>query len=115
MERREFIALVGCTTIAWLTNAAAEQTVKIWRIGFLGSAQASLNAAGEPVGSRFDAFRERMRELGYIEKKDFVVDWRFPVRPEECRELATQLVRLKVDVIVTGVTCHPGGDHFLKS
>ncbi len=101
MKRREFIALIGNAAIMRSPGAGAEQAARVWRIGFLGSSPAeSLNERGEPGGSRFDALRAGMREHGHVEGKDFIIEWRVPERAERCRELAAELVRLKVDIII---------------
>src|SRR5262249_28161985 len=93
MRRREFIALVG-GGVAWPLAVRAQQSIKVWRIGYLGAAQHM------PV---VDSFLEEMRVLGYVEGKDFTVEWRFAQgRYERLPELAADLVRLKVDVIVCG-------------
>src|SRR6516164_1854646 len=84
--RREFIALVGCAAM-WPLAARAQQAGKVWRIGFL-------SAVSRESGSRsYAALQQGMRELGYVEGKYE----RFP-------DIVGELVRLKVDVIVTGVT-----------
>src|SRR5213594_1154990 len=76
--------------------ADAQQTNKIPRIGYL-SAQ-SLSAES----SRLDGFRQGLRELGYVEGKNFVIEYRFADgRDERFPDLATELVRLKVDLILT--------------
>ena len=75
----------------------AQQTGKVRRIGYLTAASPSANAA------RIEALRQGMRELGYVEDKNIVIEWRFGERKEDrLPALAAELVRLKVDVIVTG-------------
>jgi putative tryptophan/tyrosine transport system substrate-binding protein len=55
------------------------------------------------MADRVEAFRQGLRELGYVEGKNIVIDWRYgEEKTDSVRELATELVRLKVDVIVTG-------------
>jgi ABC-type uncharacterized transport system substrate-binding protein len=77
--------------------ALAQQPTKIPRIAFLGTASASV------VATRVEAFREGLRALGYVEGKNIVIEWRFGERKEDrLPALAAELVRLKVDVIVTG-------------
>ena len=67
--RREFIALVGCAAM-WPLAARAQQAGKVWRIGFL-------SAVSRESGSRsYAALQQGMRELGYVEGKDFVIEWR---------------------------------------
>ena len=76
--------------------ATAQQATKIPRIGYLGSSAASNSA-------RIEAFRQGLRELGYVEGKNIVIEYRYAEgEPDRERALAAELVRLKVDVIVTG-------------
>jgi putative ABC transport system substrate-binding protein len=78
-------------------SAEAQQPAKIPRIGFLTSASLS------DESPRLEEFRQGLRDLGYVEGKNIVIEWR---RAEGSRDrqraLAAELVRLKVDVIVTG-------------
>jgi ABC-type uncharacterized transport system substrate-binding protein len=77
--------------------ALAEQSQKVPRIGYLTISPFSVNAA------RFNAFRQGLRELGYVENKNIVIEWRSGDGKEDrVPALAAELVRLKVDVIVTG-------------
>jgi ABC-type uncharacterized transport system substrate-binding protein len=94
MQRREFITLVG-TAAAWPLAAQAQQAAKIPRIGFL--------FYGSPGPSpELDAFRQGLRELGYIEGQNISVEYRFASgKVELLPDLAAALVRLKPDVIVT--------------
>jgi putative ABC transport system substrate-binding protein len=79
------------------TIADAQQPTKIPRIGFLGATFPSTNAA------RIEAFRQGLRELGYVEGKDIVIEYRYAEgKLDRLPTLAAELVRLKVDVIVTG-------------
>jgi putative tryptophan/tyrosine transport system substrate-binding protein len=76
--------------------AMAQQAAKIPRIGYLAAAPASANPA------RIEAFRQGLGELGYVEGKTIVIDWRFADgKLDRLPEFAAELVRLKVDVIVT--------------
>ena len=84
--RRNVIALaLSAMLFALCVPAEAQQTGKVPRIGYLGGATASNPA-------RIDAFRQGLRELGYVEGKNISIEY---------RALAADLVRLKVDVIVT--------------
>src|SRR5262249_60067349 len=78
MRRREFITLVGGTA-AWPFAARAQQSGKVWRIGFLagGARPAKME------GSVYSAFLRGMRELGYAENRDFIVEWRVAGRGDE--------------------------------
>jgi putative ABC transport system substrate-binding protein len=98
MKRREFITVLG-GAVAWPLAASAQQAGKVWRIAYLAGVSRSA-ASGS-----YAAFVEGMRELGYIEGKDFVIEWRsVEGRYERFPEMAAELVRLKVDIFVTGVT-----------
>jgi putative tryptophan/tyrosine transport system substrate-binding protein len=100
VRRRQFIALIGGAA-AWPLAAAAQQPGKVWRIGFLGGGARPTNLEG----TAYSAFLRGMRELGYMENKDFIVEWRFAEgRLELLPTLAEELVRSNVDVIVVGLT-----------
>jgi ABC-type uncharacterized transport system substrate-binding protein len=74
----------------------AQQPTKVPRIGFLGATYPSTNAA------RIEAFRQGLRELGYVEGKNIVIEYRWAEgKTERLPDLAAELVRLKVDIIVT--------------
>jgi putative tryptophan/tyrosine transport system substrate-binding protein len=74
----------------------AQQPAKIPRVGFLAGVSAST------ISARTDAFRQGLRELGYVEGKSIVVDYRYAEgNADRERELAAELVRLKVEIIVT--------------
>jgi putative ABC transport system substrate-binding protein len=83
-------------TIFLLTDLAqAQQPAKVPRIGFL------TNSRGADFSARHDAFRQGLRELGYVEGKNIVIEWRFwEGREDRRRAMAAELARLKVDVIV---------------
>ncbi len=78
----------------------AQQTEKVPRIGYLSAASRSALTA------RTEAFRQGLRELGYVEGKNIVIEYRYAEgKLDRLSELAAELVRLKVDVIVaTGTT-----------
>ena len=96
MRRREFLGALGGAAAAWPLGARAQQAAKVWRIGMLETIVVGLNAAN------LDAFRKGLRELGYIEGQNLAIDYRSADgRSERFPELASELVRLKVDVIVT--------------
>ena len=83
----------------FLTTAliAKAQQPKSFRIGFLGAGPRA------SVASRVEAFRAGLRELGYVEGKNLVIEERYgDAKLERVTEMAAELVRLKVDVIVTG-------------
>ena len=88
-----------CLAVALLlttTRVAAQQPAKIPHIGF------QLDAPASSAAARIEAFREGLRELGYIEGKNIIIEWRSSDgKPERRSEIAAELVRLKVDVIVS--------------
>ena len=93
MRRREFIkALVGSATV-WPFAARAQQSGKVHRIGYLGF--------GSPASwaNRIEALRKGLRELGYVEGKDIVIEFRWAERADRLPDLAAELVRMNVDVI----------------
>ena len=93
---KKIILLALCSLLlAPNFSAAAQQPTKIPRIGYLIAASPS-SFAGE-------AFRQGLRELGYVEGKNIIIEYRFAeVKFDRLPALAAELVRLKVDVIVTG-------------
>src|SRR5262245_65480872 len=98
MNRRDFITLVGGAA-AWPLAARAQQPAKLPTIGFLGESTPSAQS------QRTAAFVQRLRELGWIEGHTVAIEYRWAEgRSERFIELAAELVRLKVDVIVTSGT-----------
>jgi putative ABC transport system substrate-binding protein len=93
MRRRQFITLVGGAAAAWPLAAGAQQVRKVARIGFLGLLPVSGYA------SRVKAFRAGLRDLGYIEGNNLVIEFRWAERPDELPKLAADLVGTNVDVI----------------
>ena len=95
--RRRFFAVIawlfvlGSLLVAPFSPAQAQQTTNIRRIGLLSATAASA------VSDRTAAFRQGLRELGYIEGKNIEIEWRYAEgRLDRQRELAAELVRLKV-------------------
>jgi putative tryptophan/tyrosine transport system substrate-binding protein len=88
-----FLAL-SAVLFALCVPANAQQPKKFPRIGYLGGPS--------PLLERREAFRQGLRELGYIEGKNIIIEWRSGEgKSERVPALAAELVRLKVDVIVT--------------
>ncbi len=97
MDRRTFIRAVAGGIFAAPLSSVAQSSAKTVRIGRLSPLSAETDAPG------LDAFRKGLRDLGWIEGRDFVIDTRFAEgKPERLPELATQLVRQRVDVILAG-------------
>lgn len=79
-----------------LQSAGAQQAEKVPRIGYLSGSPPS------SIAERIEAFRQGLRELGYMEGKNIVIEWRSAEgKRDRLPALATELVHLKVDVIVT--------------
>jgi putative ABC transport system substrate-binding protein len=98
MERRTFLGVVAGGLLAPPLAADAQQAGKIHRVGFLSPTSPS--DPGHP--RRLGAFLEGLRELGYTEGQNVVIESRWAQgKYERLPGLATELVRLKVDVIVT--------------
>jgi ABC-type uncharacterized transport system substrate-binding protein len=96
--RREFITLLGGAAAAWPLAARAQQPSRVPRVGFLfyGARELSIEV---------DAFRQGLRELGYVEGQNIIVEYRFAEgKVGKLPELAAELVRLKVEAIVTPTT-----------
>src|SRR5437763_11433133 len=94
--RRKFLATLGGAAATWPLAARAQQAGKLPTIGFL--------VAGTPSshGQWVAAFVQRLRELGWIEGRTIAIDYRWAEgRNERFAEIVAELVRLKVDVIVT--------------
>ena len=98
MRRRDFMALVvGASAMAWPFGADAQQAAKVTRIGYLAS---NLTNQGP-----LEAFRQGLRELGYVEGRNVVIEYRDAQgKLEPLQALAAELVALKVDVIVAAST-----------
>src|SRR6476659_4433609 len=101
MDRRTFLAGTGAVPPAAPLAAEAQQAGKVPRIGFL-----SLTSPADrpPL---LDAFRQGLRELGWVEGQNIVIDYRYAEdRVDRLPGLAAELVRLKVDLIVSwGTQC----------
>jgi len=98
--RKQFLLFVLTTLfLATVNPTHAQQTGKMFRIGFLDSSTASGSAV------LVDAFRQEMRKLGWIEGKNITIEYRYAEQKlERLPELAADLVRLKVDLIVVSST-----------
>jgi putative tryptophan/tyrosine transport system substrate-binding protein len=96
MRRREFVLGVGCVVAARPLATRAQQGTKIYRIGILEWIPADKNAAN------LEGLRKGLRELGYVEGRNLVIEYRSADgRAELFPDLASELVRLNVDLIVT--------------
>ncbi len=94
MKRRDACILLGGAALAWQPVARAQQSAGIPRIGILTLSVASSMPA-------FEGFRQGLRDLGYVEGQNIVLELRFAQgRPERLAAMAIELARMKVDVIV---------------
>jgi putative ABC transport system substrate-binding protein len=97
MVRRLSIFIFVTVILASVLFTYAQQPGKIPRIGYLTGVSPSTNSA------RHETFRQGLRELGYVEGKNIVIEWRSAEgKFDRLPALAAELVRLKVDIIVTG-------------
>jgi putative ABC transport system substrate-binding protein len=96
MKRREFVTLLGTGAVAW-PLAARAQISKVRRIGYV------VTSAAVQEAPRREAFLKAMQNLGYLEGRNIVVEWRFAERDvERLAAFADELVRLRVDAVVVG-------------
>ncbi len=97
MQRREFITIIGgAAAILPLSARAQLASTKVFRVGFLGLASA------DGLPERTKALRSGLRDLGYQEGKDIVVEYRWAdSHYERLPALMAELINLNVDVIVT--------------
>jgi putative tryptophan/tyrosine transport system substrate-binding protein len=102
MKKRILVSLLPILSLNFSSLVAAQQPTKVARIGFL------IAASRSAISYRTEAFQQGLRELGYVEGKNIVIEWRSSEgKPDRLPALAAELVHLKVEVIVTtnsGVT-----------
>jgi putative tryptophan/tyrosine transport system substrate-binding protein len=100
MKKKITVLALGAMLFALCGSVDAQQAGKIPRIGFLDNSTAS------GVAVLVEAFRQELRKLGWIEGKNITIEYRFAEQKlDRLPDLAAELVRLKVDLIVTS-----GGD-----
>jgi putative ABC transport system substrate-binding protein len=96
MKKKLTVLTVSALLCALCFFVEAQQPTKVPRIGYLTGASSSA------VSHRTGAFRQGLRDLGYVEGKNIVIEWRFAERKRDRGPaLAAELVRLKVDIIVS--------------
>ena len=97
MNTRMIVCLFATTLLSTAPFAEAQQPTKVPRVGYLVAASPSA------ITARTESFRQGLRELGYVEGKNIVIEWRTAEgKLDRFPELIAELVRLKVDIIVTG-------------
>src|SRR4029078_3885983 len=96
-KRRELVFALGASALTAPFAAFAQQREKVWRVGFMASRHLDFVDSDYNYGP----FRQGMRELGYVEGKNLIIEWRSAEgKLEHLSGIATELVNLKVDVIV---------------
>jgi putative tryptophan/tyrosine transport system substrate-binding protein len=95
MKRREFIAGLG-SAVAWPLAGGAQQPEKLWQIGMLETIPPELNRPN------LDALRRGLQELGYVEGRNYILEYRSADgQAEQFPRLAAELVQSRVDLIIT--------------
>jgi putative tryptophan/tyrosine transport system substrate-binding protein len=108
MKRKITVLALSAVLFALCSSADAQQTGKVARIGFLDNSTAS------GMAGLLEAFRQELSKFGWVEGKNFTIEYRFAEQKRErSPELAADLVRLRVDLIV--VTGGGGSTHAAKS
>ena len=101
IDRRRFVGAFAGSLVIARSIAEAQPAAKVYRVGFF------LGATGKSVASLFDALKEGLRDLGYVEGRNVIFERRYADgHMERLPEIAAELVRLRVDVIVTGSSIH---------
>src|SRR5882724_2124616 len=99
MTRRTFLCGITLGTLSAPLAGEAQQLRKVYRIGILSGGLPDKNSA------HINAFRQGLRDGGWLEGRDFVIEWRSSEgRTDLLTPLAVELVQLKVDVIVTAAS-----------
>jgi ABC-type uncharacterized transport system substrate-binding protein len=95
MRRRDFISLLGGAAATWPLAAWAQQAAKVWRMGFIAHGHESF----------YDALFEGLREYGYEEGRNLIVERRYARgQAERFKEFAAEMVQLNVDIIIVVTT-----------
>ena len=98
MDRRAFITVVGTSIFVAPLAAEGQPTGRVYRLGYLSASSGTLNS---PYA---EALRQGLRDLGWVEGQNIVIEFRSAEEFDRLPALATELVRLKVDVIVATPT-----------
>jgi putative ABC transport system substrate-binding protein len=99
MKKKITALTLSAMLFALCSSSQAQQPTKVPRIGYL------TGATPDGQSGRIEAFRQGLRELGYVEGKNIVIEYRYAeLKPDRLPAVAAELVRLKVDVIVTSAT-----------
>jgi putative ABC transport system substrate-binding protein len=95
VRRREFITFLGGAAAAWPLAVRAQQPSRAWRIGVLHGVPLETSIA-------VAAFRRRLGELGYVEGKNTIIEYRWSDQVDRLTSLAAALIELNPDIIVVG-------------
>ena len=99
ISRRQIVLALGAGAVSAPLSSFAQKADKVWRVGFLTARRRPDSIDTDFIGG----LPRGLRELGYVEGKNLVIEWRFTDGiAERLPELAAELVRLKLDVIVSG-------------
>ena len=110
MDRRIAIRRLAIFLLTTASLANAQQPKKIAHLGFLLAGSSSVESP------RIEALRRGLRELGYEEGKNIILEYRYAEdKLERLPDLAAELVRLKVDVVVVGGGLQPGRPRILPN
>jgi putative ABC transport system substrate-binding protein len=96
MRRRDFIAGTAGLTAAWPLATSAQQSERVWRIGFL--------RVGPPPPAFIDGFRQGLHESGLVEGQNFVIEYMLAKNAGEVPDAAAELVRRGIDILVSSGT-----------
>jgi hypothetical protein len=102
VRRREFITILGGAAVAWPLAGRAQQTGKVYRVGLIITTSPASEMAGlDPIHPLVRSFVHALRALGYVEGQNLVLERRSAEgRFERFGEIAADLIRLGIDVIV---------------
>jgi putative tryptophan/tyrosine transport system substrate-binding protein len=99
MKRREFVGLLGAAAATWPLSARAQQSERVARIGYISFVSAARSRRND------DEFRAGLRDLGYVEGRNLLIEFRSAEQDEsKIPALVSELIDLKVDVIVTSAS-----------
>jgi putative ABC transport system substrate-binding protein len=102
IDRRTFLGTIAGSFLAAPFAAKAQQAGKVYRVGFLWDSPAAFLDA-------IEAFRQGLHDLGYVEGRNLTIEYRWAEgKPERMRQLAEELVGLKVDVIIAPSSIYTG-------
>src|SRR4051812_44493913 len=99
MKRRKFIGLIGGVAVSWPLAAQAQQSTKIWRLGYVGS-----SGLGNQL---FEAFSQKLDALGYVAEKNMAVSR--SIVPPEAKAIEVAITKLLPDIDILVIWGTVGG------